>query len=99
MTATVTPLRVCSCGQPGAPLTVTCATDDEVVHAFICDDCLVKLEARLASVRPVFNVLMECAVPKHIADDVMSYLLDLLDEDEEGGNEIEGGDGPLDQGA
>lgn len=103
MSATVTPLRVCSCGQPGAPLTVTCVSDDEILHAYICDDCLAKVEARLASVRPVFNAMMECAVPKPIADEAMRYLLDMLDEDEEGGDEISGdndnGDGPLDQGA
>lgn len=89
MTATVTPLRLCVCGEPGAPLTVSSVSDGETFHAFICDACLAKAQARLASVRPVFDAMLACAVPREIADETMTFLLDRLDEDEEGGDEIE----------
>lgn len=78
MSGTVTPLRTCQCGAPGAPLTIE-GDDGAILHGFACDACISKVNTTLNRVRPVFAALIACGVPKTAADETMAFLLDRID--------------------
>lgn len=73
----VTPLRLCGCGQPGAPFTIT--DGEKKWHGYACDTCLEQTQATLAKHAPVFEAMLATGVPLEIADDTMTYLLNRLD--------------------
>jgi hypothetical protein len=48
----------------------------EKVDAFIgCGECTAAVSAELARIRPVFEVMIACGVPRDLANDTMSYML------------------------
>jgi hypothetical protein len=72
----VVPLHKCACGEVG--LLRTMIWKDERITFFSCDKCLGTTDNFLTRMRPVFNTMRACGVPRKIANDTMTYLLDQL---------------------
>lgn len=76
--AEIIPLHVCgSCGSPNCdpPRVLVCEGEPDTT-VFFCEACLARHEATLAKVRPVFGTMIDIGVPREIASDVMTYLLE-----------------------
>jgi hypothetical protein len=58
---------------------MTCA--DETETGFACDECVAKTEAILARVRPVFEAMLACGIPRELANRTMTYMLIGSDDD------------------
>lgn len=88
-TDNVVSLHACRCGQPAQIYTVLqpgVPLDDPLqgaVQLHICPACVERTQKLFSQVRPVFSAMMRADVPEGIADQVMGYLLDLLDPNEE----------------
>jgi hypothetical protein len=82
---TVVPLYKCVCGKAGSPRIMTCETVEEKVTAnFVsCDECMERTEKFLAQLRPVFNAMVTCGVPRDIANETMTFLLGSLPDDDD----------------
>jgi hypothetical protein len=87
VTDNVVPLHACRCGkpaklyvvlQPGSP------PDDPLAGSLdirICPTCVERTQRLFEQVRPVFRTMMDVNIPQDVAEQVMGYLLDLLDPD------------------
>ena len=49
---------------------------DETITFFSCDECIERDDSFLALVRPIFATMRACGVPRDIANDTMTYLLE-----------------------
>ena len=70
------PLHKCVCGEVGTPRTMV--WKDETLTFFSCDKCVESADVFLERMRPVFKIMRACGVPREIANDTMTYLLDQL---------------------
>lgn len=78
----VVPLRTCKCGQPGTLRIVHWESDTEsrTVELVACDECWNKSEDFLARVRPVFDAMIARGVPRAIANETMTFMLESMDD-------------------
>jgi hypothetical protein len=72
----IVPLHKCVCGEAGLPRTMQ--WKDETITIFACDKCVGTVDGVIARVRPVFDTMRACGVPRDIANDTMTFLLDQL---------------------
>lgn len=72
----------CLCGQPGK-LRVVGLDDNSVdsVNFIACDDCLSTSQTFLDRMRPVFAAMRAVGVPREIANETMTFLLDKIPDD------------------
>lgn len=70
----IVPLHRCSCGEVGRLRTIT--WESETIMFFTCDKCVERDDTFLARVRPIFEAMRACGVPRDIANDAMTYLLE-----------------------
>lgn len=74
------PSSLCHCGKPGAPVTLIAKKTGEELNGIVCDACWEGSQARLDQVRPVAAMMRICQVPDDIVDEVMTSLLERLDD-------------------
>jgi hypothetical protein len=72
----IVPLHKCTCGAVGQPRTLT--WEDETLTIFSCDKCVDITTALIARMRPVFETMRACGVPRGIASDTMTFMFDHL---------------------
>jgi hypothetical protein len=72
----VIPLHKCACGEAGQLRTMT--WEDETLTVFSCDKCVDMTNGVIAKMRPVFETMRACGVPRDVANDTMTFMLDQL---------------------
>lgn len=78
----VVPIRRCTCGGAGTQRVVGLkGQPDSDIKFDACDACIAEAEAFLVRVRPVFNAMIDCGVPRDIANTVMGVLLSYVPDD------------------
>lgn len=88
-TGNVVALHQCKCGEPARIYTVLrpgTPPDNplkDALQLYICPACMERTQRLFVQVRPVFSAMMRAGVPEETAEQVMGYLLDLLDPDKE----------------
>lgn len=76
----VTPLRRCHrCGQ--AANSVTLDLRGVVVSVNACRGCVEAVRAEIARLRHVFDAMLAAGVPRGIANQTMTFMLDRMDEE------------------
>lgn len=72
----IVPIRKCrTCGKPATRRTLA-LNDVPVVDFNSCDECVGETDAELARARPVFDAMIGAGVPRDVANDAMTFLLD-----------------------
>lgn len=78
--ARVQALRPCGCGKPSTRREIE--FEGEVIGVMVCDECCLSCcslsGALLDKVRPVFEAMLAADVPKGVADETMTFLLDRI---------------------
>lgn len=75
----VVPIRACVCGCAGRRRVLELKGDFLTFNA--CDICVATGEAFLARVRPIFDAMIACGVPRDVANETMSFMLDRVPDD------------------
>lgn len=75
----VVPLRPCACGGAGRVVKLS-APGVEELDIVVCDKCRTKTDAHLKRVRPIFQAMLAAKVPRKMADETMTFLLERLPE-------------------
>ena len=72
----VVPIR--RCGRCGALATERDLTlrGETVLALLSCDDCVARGVAELAHVRPIFDAMIAAGVPRDLANDAMTFVLE-----------------------
>lgn len=52
--------------------------EDETLTVFSCDKCVDMTNGVIAKMRPVFETMRACGVPRDVANDTMTFMLDQL---------------------
>lgn len=76
MSGDVVPLHRCVCGAQGQLRTAACGADTATFVA--CDECMKTSVNLLASVRPIFEMMLICGVPRDVANDTMTFMLERM---------------------
>lgn len=67
------------CGGPGHQVDVT--HEDQFLFSLkACDACITKTEDELEQVAPIFDAMIKAGVERGLANEVMTYLLDRMEE-------------------
>lgn len=77
--AQVITLRPCVCGKPGERREIE--FEGEVVAFMSCEECLNTSNTFLDRVRPIFEAMRAVGVPREIASETMTFLLDKIPDD------------------
>jgi hypothetical protein len=72
----VIPLHKCTCGEAGQMRTMT--WEGETLTVFSCDKCVDMTYSVIAQMRPIFEAMRARGVPRKIANDTMTFMLDQL---------------------
>jgi len=76
----VVPIRRCICGEAG--LQRVMQYSDRAMTIFACDKCVEATQSHLMKVVPVFSERIACGVPRDIANDTMTFMLNKMDRED-----------------